>query len=188
MTMRPCTRPAGAFVGDNLPYLLGRRYGARAVRRFLSGERGARRRAWAEQPLHRFGGRMIIACRFVPGGRTAVTLTRGMVGYPRRGFVAATAGAAVIWAGYAFFIGRLGGRVFAEKPWAGLLLGLAAALVISAVVEALRRAGLRQRLGKASRRPGGSWAAESAAGTQSGSAPAPSTRTGLTTGRREEDW
>jgi hypothetical protein len=110
------------------------------------------------------------------------------VGYPRRSFVAATAGAAVIWAGYAFFIGRLGGRVFAEKPWAGLLLGLAAALAISAVVEALRRAGLRQRLGKASRRQGGSWAAESAAGTQSGSAPAPTTRPGLTTGRRGEDW
>jgi membrane-associated protein len=178
---------AGAFIGDNLAYLLGRRYGARAVRRFLSAEWGARRRAWAEQALHRFGGRLIIASRFVPGGRTAVTLTCGMVGYPRRSFVAATAGAAVIWAGHAFFVGRLGGRVFAEKPWAGLLLGLAAALVISAVVEALRRPGLRQRLGKASRRPAGSWPAESAAGTQSGSAPAPSTRTDLTTGRRGED-
>jgi hypothetical protein len=72
-------------------------------------------------------------------------------------------------------------------PRIAVLIALATALVMSAVVEALRRAGLRQQLGKASRRPDGSWAAESAAGTQSGSAPAPSTRTGLTTGRRGED-
>src|SRR5258708_29830628 len=63
---------AGAFAGDNLAYLLGRRYGGPAARRFLSGERGARRRAWAERALDRFGARLIIACRFVPGGRAAV--------------------------------------------------------------------------------------------------------------------
>lgn len=41
---------------------------------------------------------------------------------------------------YVFFIGRLGGKVFENTPWAGLLLGLGIALVVSAAAEAARRA------------------------------------------------
>ena len=47
--------------------------------------------------------RILVVCRFIPGGRTAVTLSCGLIGYPRRRFVAATAVAAVVWALYAFF-------------------------------------------------------------------------------------
>jgi membrane-associated protein len=130
----------GAFLGDNAAYLLGRRFGPAAARRVLTGERGARSRAWAERSLHRFGARIIIGCRFVPGGRTAIMLTCGMIGYPRRRFAAATGCAAVIWASYAFLIGRLGGRVFEDRPWLGLLLALALTVVVSAVIEAARRA------------------------------------------------
>jgi membrane protein DedA with SNARE-associated domain len=130
----------GAFAGDNLCYFLGRRFGPFAERRAFAGERGARRRAWATGALDRFGARLIIACRFIPGGRTAVTLTCGVVGYPRRSFVIATACAGAIWAAYAFFIGRLGGKAFEDRPWAGFLLAFGAALAASAVVEIVRRA------------------------------------------------
>jgi membrane-associated protein len=158
---------AGAFAGDNLAYLLGRRYGGPAARRFLSGERGGRRRAWAERALDRFGARLIIACRFIPGGRTAVTLTCGLIGYPRRRFVAATACAAVIWASYAFFIGRLGGKVFEQRPWAGLLLGLGAAVLISLLVEVVRRTGMWQRLARTrGRQAAGPPAAPECAGSE----------------------
>jgi membrane-associated protein len=130
----------GAFAGDNLAYLIGRRFGPAAQRRLRAGERGERRLAWAAHALDRFGFWIIIACRFIPGGRTAVTLSCGVIGYRRRSFVAATAFAAGIWAAYAFFIGRLGGKAFEDRPWAGLLLALGAALVLSALVEVLRRA------------------------------------------------
>jgi membrane-associated protein len=130
----------GAFLGDNAAYLLGRRFGPAASRRVFAGERGARRRAWAERSLHRFGARMIIGCRFIPGGRTAVTLTCGLVGYSRRRFVVATAVASVIWASYAFLIGRLGGKAFEDQPWLGLLLALGVTVAISVVIEAVRRA------------------------------------------------
>ena len=96
----------GAFLGDNAVYLLGQRYGSAISRRVFAGERGARRRSWAQQSLDRYGARIIVVCRFIPGGRTAVTLTCGLIGYPRRSFVAATACAGIIWAAYAFFIGR----------------------------------------------------------------------------------
>jgi membrane protein DedA with SNARE-associated domain len=104
-----------------------------------------RRRDWAERSLDRFGARIIIGCRFIPGGRTAITLTCGLVGYPRRRFVAATACAAVIWASYAFFIGRLGGKAFEDRPWAGLLLALGLTVVVSALIEAVRRARIWRR-------------------------------------------
>ena len=129
----------GAFAGDNLCYLIGRRFGPVAERRVFAGERGQRRRAWAEQALNQYGARLIIVCRFVPGGRTAVTLTCGVVRYRRKTFLLATACAGVLWASYAFFIGRLGGRAFEDKPWAGLLLALGVAIAVSLLVEVTRR-------------------------------------------------
>ena len=129
----------GAFLGDNLCYLIGRRFGPWAERRFFSSPRGARQRAWAEQALEKWGMPLIIVCRFIPGGRTAITLCCGLIGYSHRRFVAATAVAAVFWAVYSFFLGRLGGKAFEDRPWAGLLLSLGITLVISAVIEAVRR-------------------------------------------------
>ena len=133
----------GAFLGDNLCYLIGRRFGPRVERRFFAAGKGARQRAWAEQSLNKYGMPVIIVCRFIPGGRTAVTLCCGLIGYSHRRFVTATAVAAVIWAVYSFFLGRLGGRAFEHRPWAGLLLSIGITLVISALIEAGRR--IRQR-------------------------------------------
>ena len=130
---------AGAFLGDNLSYYIGSRVGPLARRRFFSTEKGTRRRAWAERSLQRFGVRLIIVCRFIPGGRTAVTLSCGLTGYPRRRFLPATAAAALIWALYAFFLGRLGGKAFEDKPWAGLLVAFGITIVLSALVEAAPR-------------------------------------------------
>jgi membrane-associated protein len=129
----------GAFLGDNLSYLLGRRFRPFVERRFFAAGKGLQRRAWAEGSLQRFGIQVIIVCRFIPGGRTAVTLSCGLIGYRRRRFVVATAVAAVIWALYAFLAGRLGGKAFEGKPWAGFLAAFGAALAVSAVVEAVRR-------------------------------------------------
>jgi membrane protein DedA with SNARE-associated domain len=140
----------GAFLGDNLCYLLGRRFGPWIERRFFQSEKGAKRRDWAEQSLERYGMPLIIVCRFIPGGRTAVMLCCGIVRYQRRSFVIATAISGVIWASYSFFIGRLGGKAFEDKPWAGLLLALGLTLAVSAVIEAIRRIRSRRGAGRAS--------------------------------------
>ena len=130
---------AGAFAGDNLAYLIGWRFGPWVTRRFFSSEKGAARRDWAERSLHRFGMGLIIVCRFIPGGRTAVTLCCGLIRYPWRRFIVATAIAAVIWASYAFFAGRIGGKAFEDQPLVGFAVAFGGALVISALVEAIRR-------------------------------------------------
>jgi membrane-associated protein len=129
----------GAFIGDNVTYWVGHRLGPAIDRRFFASPKGQRRRAWAQDALDHYGARIIIACRFVPGGRTAVTLTCGLVGYSRRTFIVATAFAGVIWACYAFFIGRLGGQTFEKQPWAGLLLAFGVALAITGLTELVRR-------------------------------------------------
>ena len=136
---------AGAFLGDNLCYLLGRRFGPAVQRRFFATPKGMKARAWAERSLDRFGMQLIVVCRFIPGGRTAVTFTCGLTGYPRRRFTIATAAAAVIWALYSFFIGRIGGRVFVNNPWAGLVIAFGASITISTVIEVIRHLRARGR-------------------------------------------
>jgi membrane-associated protein len=130
----------GAFLGDNLSYLLGRRFAPAVENWLFSSPKGARRRVWAQNALEHYGARLILVCRFIPGGRTAVTLTCGIASYPRRTFLAATAMAATIWACYAFFIGRLGGKAFDGRPWALFRVAAAAAVALSALVEIGRRA------------------------------------------------
>jgi len=144
---------AGAFLGDNLSYLLGRYFGPAVQRRFFATPKGMKARAWAERSLSRFGMQLIIACRFIPGGRTAVTLTCGLTGYPRRRFIVATAAAAVIWALYAFFIGRIGGQAFEDKPWIGLLVAFGITIAISGAVEGVRRLRDRSRERRRDRAP-----------------------------------
>ncbi len=136
---------AGAFLGDNLCYFLGRRFSQAMARRFFTSAKGKRTRAWAERSLASYGPQLIVVCRFIPGGRTAVTLTCGLTHYPRRRFTAATAVAAVIWALYTFLIGRLGGRAFEDNAWAGLAIAFGASVAISAVIEVIRRLLARRR-------------------------------------------
>lgn len=130
---------AGAFAGDSLSYFIGRRFGPAAERRFFSSPRGQAGRRWAEKSLARHGMLLIIVARFIPGGRTAVTLTCGLIGYQYRRFALGTGIAAVVWVLYAFFIGRLGGRIFEDNSWAALLLALGVAGAVAAVVEGGRR-------------------------------------------------
>jgi membrane-associated protein len=141
----------GAFLGDNLSYLLGRRFAPVVERRFFSTRKGKVSRAWAEHSLQRFGMQLIIVCRFIPGGRTAVTLICGLTGYSRRRFVIGTAVAGVIWALYAFFIGRLGGQAFENQPWAGFLVAFGSAIILSVLIEGVRRIRSRRRAATASR-------------------------------------
>jgi membrane-associated protein len=130
---------AGAFFGDNISYLLGRRFGPFMERKFFAKPKGMATRDWAERSLKRYGMQLIIVCRFIPGGRTAVTLCCGLTGYSRRQFIIGTAIAAIIWANYAFWIGRLGGKAFEDKPWVGLIIAFGITVLISGVIEGVRR-------------------------------------------------
>lgn len=135
---------AGAYSGDTSAYFVGRRFGQRLERRLFRGERGVRRQAWAEGALDRHGGPLIFGARFVPGGRTATTVTAGVLRMRLARFAAFAGGAAVAWAAYAALIGYLGGRAFEDNPLWGLALGFGVAAATYVVVDMVRRARRRR--------------------------------------------
>jgi membrane protein DedA with SNARE-associated domain len=135
---------AGAFAGDATSYGLGRRFGDSAGSLVFRGKGGPRRRSWAERALKTRGATIVVGARFVPGGRTAATLTAGILKMPVRRYARLAALAAVLWASYASLVGYLGGRAFEDSAWKGLVLALGLAFAIAAVVELSRRA-LRRR-------------------------------------------
>jgi membrane-associated protein len=138
---------AGAFLGDNTAYLLGRRFGSRLTERFFRGERARHRIAWADEQLQERGGELIVIGRFIPGGRTAVALTSGTLHYPWRRFVMFDAAAAVLWASYSALVGYYGGKTF-EGPW-GLLLALLIAFAVAGGIEGIRWLMRRRRRAQA---------------------------------------
>jgi membrane protein DedA with SNARE-associated domain len=135
---------AGAFLGDNGSYLVGRRFGHRATDRFFSKGKGAERLDWAERQLDERGGELIAVGRFIPGGRTVVTLSAGTLHYPWRRFAFFDGIAAIGWALYASLLGYFGGKAFEHEAWKGLLLALGIAFAVTGGIELVRWA-LRRR-------------------------------------------
>jgi membrane protein DedA with SNARE-associated domain len=128
----------GAVVGDNLAYAIGHRYGDRVQRRFFSGAKAQHRITWARGQLDQRGGQLIAVARFIPGGRTAVTLTAGLTHFPWPRFAVYDAVAAIVWAGYGALLGYFGGRAFEHQAWKGLLLALGIAFAVTALTELIR--------------------------------------------------
>lgn len=126
---------AGAFAGDHVAYAIGRGAGSRRRSR-----KQARLFTWAEGMLDRRGGMILVVCRYIPGARTAITMTAGAVAYPLRRFSPFDALAAVSWAAYSALVGYVGGAAFEDDPIRGLVLGLGLglALAVAALVELVR--------------------------------------------------
>jgi membrane protein DedA with SNARE-associated domain len=128
----------GAFTGDHVSYVIGRRAGGRLTARLRPGTRRAASFAWAERALAERGATLLIVCRYIPGARTAVTLSAGAVRHPLRSFSTYDAIAASSWGAYSALVGYVGGAAFEEEPLQGVLLGLGLAVSVAAAVEVVR--------------------------------------------------
>jgi membrane-associated protein len=128
---------AGAILGDNTGYVIGRTVGPRIVARFFHGER-RKRIDWAEEQVQERGGYLIVIGRFIPGGRTAVTLACGLLEMRWHRFIRYDVVAGAIWASYAALLGYFGGKAFEESPLKGFLVAFAIALAITGAVEGYR--------------------------------------------------
>jgi len=129
---------AGAFVGDNLSYSLGTVFSGPIERRYERSEKGRRRLAWAHNQIHERGGELLVTARYIPGGRTLVTLTCGITSQPRVWFMKWAAAAASLWALYASLLGFVGGKTFSDNHTLAFLVAFGIALSVTVLIEIVR--------------------------------------------------
>jgi membrane-associated protein len=134
---------AGAVLGDNVAYVIGRAGKGRIAGRVPGSSKWRARVAHATTMLRERSATIIVVSRFVPGGRTATMLSAGLVGLSWRRFVVYDLAAGILWAAYASLIGLVGGKAFADQPLYALLLALGLAAVLTVLVESGRR-GIRR--------------------------------------------
>ena len=128
----------GAFLGDNTAYALGHRFSGWFHRRAEHREKTARRLRWATDQIRTRGGPLLITARFIPGGRTALTLTSGITRQPRWWFVRWVAVAGTIWAAYAAGLAFLVGQPFKDDHTTAFWVAFGTAIGINVVIELVR--------------------------------------------------
>ena len=128
----------GAFLGDNCAYLIGRRASGWFHRRAERNPKFAHKLAWAELQILQRGGLLLITARFIPGGRTVLTLSCGITRQNRWWFVRWVALATIIWATYAAMLGRIGGEAFENDHTKAFLFAFGLAIGTNIVIEIAR--------------------------------------------------
>lgn len=139
----------GAYVGDSLGYWIGNKSDRLLKRVFFRGEKGARRLEATAQQIRKRGGLLLVTARFIPGGRTAMTVSCGLTGQPFLSwFTRWDLLATTIWAGYAGLLGYFVGDAV-ENQSTALWLAFGLALAVTVLIEAGRWMIARLRSGPA---------------------------------------
>jgi membrane protein DedA with SNARE-associated domain len=133
----------GVFIGDHLAYGLARSVvGPRLISR---SKRISRAVGVAAGHLDRRAPMLIVASRFLPGGRVTMNLACGTAAVPLLRFTPASAVAALAWATYTAGLGYMGGATFAENPLLGIAAGLGLSVALGGVIELIRRRSAARR-------------------------------------------
>jgi membrane-associated protein len=132
----------GAFSGDNIAYLIGRRVGTTRWS-WMRRPRMQSAFRWAGGELRKRPASLILVARFVPIGRVAVNLTAGATQYHHLRFIGLTTLSAVLWAAYSVGIGLFFGQWFEENHLLGAVIAIVCAvalgIVVDVVINRLRR-------------------------------------------------
>jgi membrane protein DedA with SNARE-associated domain len=128
----------GAFLGDNFAYYIGVFFSERLQKRYNKTNKGRQRLRWAQHQIENRGGNLLITARFIPGGRTIVTLSCGITGQSRRWFMKWSAIAGVIWGLYATLLGFIGGKSFQDNHTKAFITAFSLAVVATVIVEIVR--------------------------------------------------
>ncbi len=120
---------AGALVGDNTAYGIGRKMGTDRFA-ILRKPKAVEVIERAEHELDKRAATLILTARYIPVGRVAVNVTAGATRFPYRRFLPLAVLAAISWAAYNIGIGVVAGSWVRDNP----LLGAGAAIVFALVV------------------------------------------------------
>ncbi|MEU5346456.1 DedA family protein [Streptomyces sp. NPDC020766] len=143
----------GAFLGDLVPYSIGRLMGERALKRLPAGTKRRKAYDWFERELELRGGFVLVSTRFIPVGRYLATGTAGVVRYPLRRFMLYVAISTATWSAYTALSGYLGGVFFQENTLLSIAVGVGFALAVTGAVELSRYVRRRNNPAKYVRRP-----------------------------------
>ena len=135
---------AGAFCGNVICYLLGRKIGTSRFKRFRQG-RGLRAITAARIAIEKRGMVYIIVSRFVPIARVAVIMTVGAVHFPFKQFLLASVAASVLWATNAVVIGTIAGNIFGNHPLLGMAIGIVTGVLVGVILDRVISAILNRR-------------------------------------------
>ena len=140
---------AGALIGDNTAYGIGRRLG---TDRFavLRRPRSVRLIQRAQEELDKRAATLILTARYVPVGRVAVNVTAGATRFPYRRFLPLAVLAATSWAVYSVVIGVVAGSWVEDNPLLGAGVAVVIAMIAGVAVDQLlarRRRRLSMRRG-----------------------------------------
>jgi membrane-associated protein len=128
------TAGLGAFLGDNIAYVIGRSVGTHRWR-WMRGPRMQRAFRWAGHELRKRAASLILVARFVPIGRVAVNLTAGATHYPRPRFIGLTVLSAALWSSYSVAIGLFFGQWFEENHLLGAAIAIICAVVLGILLD-----------------------------------------------------
>ena len=124
----------GAWTGDNLGYLLGKKIGWERFR-FLREGKGRAAVDAAEGGLKKRALVFLMTARYIPFGRTAVNLVAGAVHYPHRHFWPRSLLSTFVWAVDSCAIGALAGAWFEDNHLLAITVALIAAVAMALIVE-----------------------------------------------------
>lgn len=128
----------GAIAGDHVSYLVGRRASGWFMRRADHREKTANRLTWASNQIRVRGGLLLITARFVPAGRTVLTLAAGITRQRMAWFTGWVIVAVSIWSTYASMLGFIGGQAFEENENAAFIAAFGFAFGVTGVAEVVR--------------------------------------------------
>ena len=124
----------GAFVGDNIAYLLGRAIGTDRFK-WMRRKRLQHAFAWAGYELRLRPVSLILVARFVPIGRVAVNLVAGATQFSHRTFIILTCFSGLGWASYSVAIGILAGQWFEQNHLLGMVVAVAVAIGLGILID-----------------------------------------------------
>lgn len=125
---------AGAIVGDNACYWIGRRIGTERWR-WMRHPRIAAATEHARVALQRRPAAIILTARYIPFARIAANLTAGAMGFSYRRYLPLTVIAGSGWALYNSLIGALFGSWLSHNPVLAIVASVVVAIALGIAID-----------------------------------------------------
>ncbi len=129
---------AATMIGDGIAFLIGRKLRGSGVTR-MGRRRFVRALAWASVKLATQPATVLIAAKFLPVARVAVTMAAGTSTLSMWRYVAISFAAAALYTLYHVVLAASAGALFAANPLLGLAVSIGFGVLVAGVLASIRR-------------------------------------------------